>query len=152
MSDKAKQPQLSSNEQKPVVRRQAMRHSVNIQSQIFEKSLMEQQNAAEQHQQEKKLGDKSIFGKMIGDRSKMREGDKLSDDEEEVKQLIYEEDHDFEDDFQRHRPQQLFDSFQQDYFGQADKQPPSLIEEFQSKPAMRQTEIITDNRRNSEIF
>jgi len=36
---------------------------------------------------------------MIGDRSKMREGDKLSDDEEEVKQLIYEEDQDFEKDF-----------------------------------------------------
>ena len=70
--------------------------------------------------QENKLAQKSIFGKIVVDRQKKREGDILSDEEEDVRPLIYEEEKDFDTNAQMHRPQ-LLDSFVNDYFGQAPK-------------------------------
>lgn len=49
------------------------------------------------------------------DRQKKREGDALSDEEEDVKPLIYEEEKDFDTNAQMHRPQ-IMDSFVGDYF------------------------------------
>jgi|LauGreDrversion4_2_1035121.scaffolds.fasta_scaffold797684_1 hypothetical protein len=65
---------------------------------------------------ENKLAQKSIFGKIVVDWQKKREGDVLSDEEEDVRPLIYEEEQDFDTNAQMHRPQ-LMDSFVNDYFG-----------------------------------
>lgn len=65
---------------------------------------------------ENKLAQKSIFGKIVVDRQKKREGDLLSDEEEDVRPLIYEEEQDFDQNAEMHRPT-IMDSFVNDYFG-----------------------------------